>query len=611
MAISIADQGLPAKAANKAPISTHPLFPAIVALWFAALLGLGSLILPTILLERLVTVTGLSSLVPQAAPPLGFTARAVLALAASASGAVLGLVVARQVAQNHAPKPKARFVDADSREFRPISAHDELGEEGLGDAMGPVFGQKRRALAIAEDGRRSEFLQHAPLPGEASDARIPLDLPEEALELGDYAEDDDPQSDQDEIMTNGSDFHSPDRTPTTGPERTDRSERQEFAPLGAFANEAGLDEPDEDELGENELGEAIAGDALPFAAPSLRRQQGVPNFMSDSFDMDEDEPVDPYIPSGTFGSPATEASARPFGSPSAPADPALAAQSDRPESPAAPVPPRLAVVAPEPLAAAMAAAVADGRPLDDLGLVQLAARLGASLERRRAQREAASHDTARVQVFAASPEDFDAAAAEDAAAARASFFAPAQPEIAQAAFPQPFQPDLPEADAYAVDEPLLARKPIALKGISFGDDEEEDEDEAYSASFEMPGQPALPDDDFAYGEGEEDYEAEVAAAYGDEAEADDSDYSSLLAMKNPFQKKPEFVRIEDPEFEDEDGFETTVTFPAARQPEPAPVRAFDPPPSVSSAHAAPADPGDAERELRAALATLQRMSGAA
>ena len=37
----------------KPPISTHPAFPAITALWFAALLGFGSLVLPIALLERL------------------------------------------------------------------------------------------------------------------------------------------------------------------------------------------------------------------------------------------------------------------------------------------------------------------------------------------------------------------------------------------------------------------------------------------------------------------------------------------------------------------------------------------------------------------------------
>ncbi len=42
----------------KAPISSHPAFPAIVALWFAALLGLGTLILPVGLLERLAASRG-------------------------------------------------------------------------------------------------------------------------------------------------------------------------------------------------------------------------------------------------------------------------------------------------------------------------------------------------------------------------------------------------------------------------------------------------------------------------------------------------------------------------------------------------------------------------
>ena len=150
-----ADSRTATKGAAKAPISTHPLFPAIVALWFAALLGLGSLILPTLLLERPVPVSGLSSHVPMAAPPLGFTARATLALGAGTLGAVLGLLLARQVADNHAPKPKPRFSGSEEPARRPISAHDELGEEGLGQSGAAPVAQKRRSLAIAEDNRRS------------------------------------------------------------------------------------------------------------------------------------------------------------------------------------------------------------------------------------------------------------------------------------------------------------------------------------------------------------------------------------------------------------------------------------------------------------------------
>ena len=51
-----------------APISAHPAFPAIVALWFAALLGLGSLVLPVAVIERLVMLTHISSIIPAAEP---------------------------------------------------------------------------------------------------------------------------------------------------------------------------------------------------------------------------------------------------------------------------------------------------------------------------------------------------------------------------------------------------------------------------------------------------------------------------------------------------------------------------------------------------------------
>ena len=67
------------------PISMHPAFPAIVALWFAALLGIGSLILPNLLVERLVGATGIGALVPGANPPFGWTAHGLIAVFAAAS----------------------------------------------------------------------------------------------------------------------------------------------------------------------------------------------------------------------------------------------------------------------------------------------------------------------------------------------------------------------------------------------------------------------------------------------------------------------------------------------------------------------------------------------
>jgi hypothetical protein len=120
------------KQADKAPISTHPAFPAIVALWFACLLGLGSLVLPIALLERLVAVTGIAALVPAAEPPLGFTARALIALAGALGGTAAGLLLARRVARSHEPRAGSGAPERiESRECRPIAAHAELGEEGF------------------------------------------------------------------------------------------------------------------------------------------------------------------------------------------------------------------------------------------------------------------------------------------------------------------------------------------------------------------------------------------------------------------------------------------------------------------------------------------------
>ena len=39
---------------SKAPVSSHPLFPVIVALWFGALFGLGSLAVRVSLIESLI-----------------------------------------------------------------------------------------------------------------------------------------------------------------------------------------------------------------------------------------------------------------------------------------------------------------------------------------------------------------------------------------------------------------------------------------------------------------------------------------------------------------------------------------------------------------------------
>lgn len=160
----------PTRKAAQAPISAHPAFPAIVALWFAALLGIGSLVLPIALFENLSEATGLSSLAVAAQPPLGATARIMIALVAGGLGVFAGLAIARRVIAASEPRPTPRRATAMRSAKRPISAHEEFGEGGIDDDAADFTPRdalpgRRRALSVTDDSARSEFLDHAPLPG--------------------------------------------------------------------------------------------------------------------------------------------------------------------------------------------------------------------------------------------------------------------------------------------------------------------------------------------------------------------------------------------------------------------------------------------------------------
>jgi hypothetical protein len=75
------------------PLFAHRLFPVFAALWFAALFGLGSLAISSSVLGRVVVMTGLPAIIPAAAPPLGFTAHALLALIMAFAGGAIGLAI--------------------------------------------------------------------------------------------------------------------------------------------------------------------------------------------------------------------------------------------------------------------------------------------------------------------------------------------------------------------------------------------------------------------------------------------------------------------------------------------------------------------------------------
>lgn len=196
------------KGGGQAPISAHPAFPAIVALWFAALFGIGSMVLPNILIEKIVDATGIAVLIPVAAPPIGFTAKLTLAVIAALGGAAAGVFIARKVMDSQsatkparAPRKLSRDDEEQAPAKRPISATEELGGEGLGpvdDAddyaahapapSKPPLPGRRRALSVTDDSGPSEYLSQAPLPGEGEahlpQEHIPVDeAPAQPLEI--------------------------------------------------------------------------------------------------------------------------------------------------------------------------------------------------------------------------------------------------------------------------------------------------------------------------------------------------------------------------------------------------------------------------------------------
>ncbi len=119
-------------------VTGHKAFPLVVALWFTVLLGIGSLVVPGALVERIVTVTGLPQLIAAAAPPLGWTARIAIALLSALAGAVLGLFVGRQA---------YRASHAQKHAVSPINAREELGEDGLDGPNEPAA--RRRFINTA------------------------------------------------------------------------------------------------------------------------------------------------------------------------------------------------------------------------------------------------------------------------------------------------------------------------------------------------------------------------------------------------------------------------------------------------------------------------------
>lgn len=598
------------------PISTHPAFPFIVALWFAALLGIGSLVVPVQAIEQLVSVTGLASIIPQTAPPLGFTARALIALTFTVGGGLTGLLIARKVAQAHRTPAPARFSAAAAR--RPISAHHELGEDGFDGPIAGVAPRGRRALAIAEEGKPSEVFELAPLPGK----HLPLsalDLHEaEALEL----------ADEDELSL--------------------AELAPEPAPNPAQPNSAPMAQPGFTSLADAPAnGDFVMQDRQQFAFPATESHQQF--FVPAEAEAADPLPADePYIaaepeaePDLTFSPPSL---ARAFDAPVAaaeyvePVELFVAVELDEQ--------PEMLELASQADASNVAPAEWQDGELEDLALVQLAQRLGSSIIRRRearAAQEAAAAATAAAAaaaaavvhpVIAAAPasaplpamlaEDFDAAEAAEAAKAMAAYFGASAPVAEEPVAEEPLaeesvaamaEPEIAPASAQplggrqmfqpmAEPAPVAAVNPLAgLAKIDLGEDDDDDDSIAHlTASFSLPlARPVMV-------EAEAEPEIEIEAE-GETFAPVPSPVPAIPA--NPFQPNPflqqraqTFVRIENEPQPDADAVEPAVVFPGEN-----PFTAVAAAAQFASAPQQPrANADENERALREALLNLQRMS---
>lgn len=572
------------KPARSKSIANHPLFPAVVALWFGALFGLGSLAVRPSLIENLVLSSRLDLVVPAAAPPLGVTARMLLALAMAALGGIIGASLARRLARARtvvrerkrmAPGATGSFADLPEHEAssaapacKPISINEDLGA-AIAEAAKDASGGRRRALAVEPE--EHAFVPHdrAPLPGGLPQIQ-PVDLQGRTLPRASFAS---------AQPTAPIHVPLPEAAPIAAP----------AAPLpdsSAAAHADGRqvfgmtqDRP-EVEKPRQIFGAPIEGDHV---SPQFVKEAG---YRTTVFDA---EPTTALFSCGLQDHP----------------DPAGLAPPVAEDGPAR---------APDEVTAAACAQPSPENPAP-LGMTELAQRLTEAMRRRRAARAAAAAEGA------SAPETETSAAqppATPVAAETAAMFDPPQPAV-----PVGYEPDvavparsLPEAlrplalDAFIEEDSSAVPGILPPRQISM----------PAPASGEVQGAATGPDGPL---------QALSQDEIGDEDLREDN-YGSLLGLNQP---RGAFVRIEEPQAA-VTAPEPVVIFPgqaplASVPPQPAgfvppaspeaqQFRRFDGPEAigqgqtVAAGNAPPAiDSQAADQALRSALANLQRMSGAA
>ncbi|GGC29602.1 hypothetical protein GCM10011371_16400 [Novosphingobium marinum] len=654
---------------GKQPITRHPLFPATVALWFGALFGLGSLAIRTSLLESVVIATGIDSIFAAAAPPLGSTARILLALAATGLGGIIGASIARRLARP-APEKRERKRGAVGK----ARFDDPSGEADDDEPDARVFAAKgqaarRRSLAMEEDTGRPDYEDRAPLPG----ARTPYLNVEEVGFDGLRDSDQQPVGATDEQSSaeeaHAADFAALRNSSFVPPADEDKPLPDAASLFDRYASEkrpepekqvfVPVDEPDVAQTDVESAEPADAGgepgpceiegtdsedSSRIIDLPAASQDEDLPE-PAQAGDLDQavaDAEVDSGEPVGAhrqdnrlFGEGADKQVFTPTRidfsrfQPTTPADVEqydehlveegeatgeISGEAKAFATGSVPVPQNESE-------AASAAERIGSAELGDLSHVELLERLALSMERRR--------QAVAETIVEASPKIMVAEVSEDARNGFAAAMAASEEEPVIGEFDAEDDTGTPEAaltEPHAPFSPPVPRIPAALKPVSIEEPDDFDDDDALPSfvpprHFAMPTEAAAVDGDDAASAGSN---ASSPSTETEEVEDEDSQvlaqgYSSLLNLSKPGAERQEFVRIEEPEPE-AGAVEPVVVFPGQdpvaetrREAEAEPARPFDKPepPEAEKSRKQVRDPEEAERALRAALATLQRMSGAA
>lgn len=646
----------------------HPLFPAMVALWFGALFGLGSLAIRPGILESFVTSNGIDTLLPALAPPLGATARILLALAMAGGGGFLGATLAVRMARPKVePRERKRSAAAVQEEQKASRFPSVYGAE-TGAEPGVGQGRKRSiSLGKAEQDAnariRDDYHENAPLPGGSPQILDVADFDLDGFEEPEQAPTREPvlEADSDNAFARQSGA-----APAVAErEASPPAGAQVFmAPSDAAGNSGEYDAADPAPVPSGRLFEDFSRDLQKPERLEDGEAKSAPPRIGVTFDVPaaavparapvfvDPEPLQPLFTRAPAQAAAQQDAVHvaseapqpaPFAAPEPKPEPDAVADTDQDAS-RAPVAPEAREEPVSDLSGQSPHRTGSEKiassPLGSLSHLELLERLAVSLERRRAQ---------ALEKGVEGPQEPDTAEASDGGSS-------ATPEDL-------VEPEAPETETATRSSAPFAQLPAAMRPLLL-EDEDADDDEALSLdhvpqrtiaaapSIEPPqapqpspyARPAPVSDqptDAGHGldTGEHDSDEDDVLAQG---------YSSLLNLSRPVTTRGGFVRVEEPEYDGE-AIEPVVVFPGqngetqgpfSRPAQPASAPEVDRSDSadepavparddgkapfaapaaeslpetgaMGSPSAGRADPEETERALRAALSTLQRMSGAA